>query len=212
MSAPAQKRPGRPKNVDYSNREFIIKVLEFLHSSGSYEETRNKFGLSGRQLLKIVHQGIKAPDGPGRLGGIVGAHQENAVRHRLHEKAVKSVEAGLAPVEEIIENSELLSNDAELRWLPVTLFHTKNRALAGVKVLEGLGDFRKGGDDIPRDIPRQPLFHLPPGSDVAITVDIKTKGELNASSGKTIEGTVESVDAEVQDREPSSGNGNDSSL
>lgn len=134
-------------------RSFRIRVLEFLTSGGSKQRAMQEFKLTHPQLQRIL-------DGEGGAGkpkpSVIKLEQaiikEKTLRDQLYQKAVDATAAALD------------FND------------DYRRGVIGVKVLEGLGDFRRAGDEIPREVPRQPLFNLPPGSHVAI--EIRTSGEL----------------------------------
>ena len=200
MSETPVIRHGRPRKIDKFPEEFRLQVLEFLDSNHTPDATCLKFNINLGELHAIVRHHVRKPDGAGRLTGIIPAHQQQRLRERLYEKAVRAAEDALDPIDDMVEKTRLLQNDADLRHLGVTVLHNKARGFSAVKVLEGLGDFRRAGDDVPRDGPRQPRFNLPAGAHVAVTLDITTKELPDASNGrsqKVIEAGAETVDAEV---------------
>lgn len=184
-------RRGKSKRRVFDS-EFRIKVLEYLDRGGDFEQCRRDFELTRGDILKIV-QGRTARV-QGRASELVGGINEQAVRTRLWDRAMIAAEDSLDPIERVIEKSTLLRQPRGLEFLATVAMHTKNRGQNATKVLEGIGVFRRGGDDIPRDIPRRPLFNLPANAHVAVKFELTT-GESNGSSdSRTIE--AERIDSE----------------
>lgn len=157
--------------------EFRVRVLEALDSGKGPDVVAAENKLTRRELGCIVAWRKNVKKAPERIALV---QRERGLRERLFEKAVGAVENSMEPVGKVIEGNPLLQGMRGMSHLPTVVAHLRNAGQTGVKVLEGLGDFRKGGDDVPRDAPRQPLFNLPPGSHVAVTVDISTsKGEIS---------------------------------
>ena len=213
--------------------EKQVEVLRRYEESGDFLGVKGEFGLTLREM-RVVLAGAK-------WRRKRAAHIEGrSLRERLYERAVGAVEKSLAPIAEVIENNPLLTVEG-MEHLATVVGHLKNSGQTAVKVLEGLGDFRKGGDEVPRDAPRQPMFNLPAGSHVAVTMEIRTgKGELDDGNGggraiecggdsaetwetaESVAGTGDGDDNEhgsnaavgsaVQVGEPSGGDGSDSGL
>ena len=156
-------RKGRP----VLTAEKQVEILKRMEESGDFLGVKAEFGLTLREM-KLVLMG-------GKWRRKKAAHSEaRSLRERLYERAVGAVEQSLAPIAEVIENNPLLLEEKGMEHLPTVVGHLKNSGQTAVKVLEGLGDFRRGGDEVTRDVPRQPLFNLPAGSHVAVTVEIST--------------------------------------
>lgn len=160
------------------NREFRVAVLESLEKTSSEDATCLEFHITKQELKRIISW-------KGHLSRVASrkalVKAEAGVRERLFEKAMLGAESSLVPLEKIAQ-SKLVQEDPKI--LPHAINHLKNRGLIAVKVLEGLGDFRKGGDDVPREGPRQPMFILPEGAEVSVSLDIRTKGDRDGSRRK----------------------------
>lgn len=164
-----------------------MKVLEYLDRGGELEECRRKFELTRGDVLTIIRNRSLRLKSGGRMAEMAEISSEHVVRTRLWDKAMNAVEDSLDPLERAIEKSPALSQPHSPVLMGIAINHLKNRGIIGTKVLEGIGDFRRGGDDVPREIPRRPLFNLPPGAHVAVRMEITT-GEQNGSSNtRTIE-------------------------
>ncbi len=166
------------------DRGFRVKVLEAVDGGSELETVRAGFGLTNRELGRILawrKRVSKVPE------VVALAIKERGLRERLYEKAVRASEESLEPMEQVLEAPEL-QGKAGRKLLPLAVTHLRNRGQNAVKVLEGLGDFRRGGDDIPRELPRHPMFNLPPGSHVAVSVEISTGNEepKDGMAGKRI--------------------------
>ena len=207
---------GRTPKREFSP-EFKIKVLEYLDRGGEVDDCCIKYELRRPELLRIV-RGRMEPGRNLRLAGIVEKAKENTLRTRLFERAVQAVEDSMDPLERVIEKSPPAVSRYMEELLPTAVAHLRNRGQNAIKVLEGIGDFRRGGDDIPRPALRQPLFNLPAGTHVAVQIDVTTGGnngrtlDVGGEAREALESGVETMASEIQVREPSGGDGNDSSL
>lgn len=184
------------------SREFRLAVLETLDKGRTPDEVCLQFKITNREFGRVLAWRKNLLKIPERKAG----HEERiaevvkkteTIRERLYDKAVSAVSDSLSPIAKVIENNPILQGDG-IDLLPTVVGHERNRGQNAVKVLEGLGDFRRGGDDIPREGPRQPLFNLPAGSHVAVRIEINTGGANGSDSART-ENIVdaETVDAPV---------------
>ena len=178
-------------------------MLETLDKGRTPEEVRLQFKITHREFHRVLAWRKNIAKITERRAGhekriVEVVKKTETIRERLYAKAVSAVSDSLSPIAQVIENNPILQGEG-IDFLPTVVGHERNRGQNAVKVLEGLGDFRRGGDDIPREGPRQPLFNLPPGSHVAVTLDITTsKGELNVGSGRPeIEDGTTSVDSKI---------------
>lgn len=192
-----------PSGTRRFSREFRVSVLESLNKGLDEGKVRAQFGLTVREIKRILAWKKNIDLIPSRRKGheeriAAIVEKDRTIRERLYEKAVSAVSDSLNPIETLIENNPVLTSGPDaMELLPTVVGHERNRGQNAIKVLEGLGDFRRAGDDVVREGPRQPLFNLPPGSHVAVRMEITT-GEQNASSGSSksiVE--AEAVDTEV---------------
>jgi hypothetical protein len=163
------------------DREFRVSVLEFLDKDNSEDATCLQFHITKRELKRITAWKKNKNLVPYRKELV---ETQKTLRARLYDKAVSAVSNSLDPIEMLIEKNPVLSGKG-IELLPTVVGHERNRGQNAIKVLEGLGDFRRGGDDVPREGPRQPLFNLPPGSHVAVKMEITTGGNDASSGGRT---------------------------
>ena len=191
------------------NRAFRVSVLGFLNQNPDKDAACRNFKITKRELARIL---VWKKHVDGRLKYLRPVAKDVSLRERLYEKALASVEKSFDEISDIIEANPILQDEKGLEFLPTVVSHLKNRGQNAIKLLEGTGDLRKSGDDLPNQGPRVPMFTLPPGSHVAVTI---TTGETNETERFIGRGSTESpsqirnetVDAEVQVRQPSGGEG-----
>lgn len=192
----------RPK-IRHFKVDFCIDVLEFLDRGGSENDACMGYHISKPELKSIICWRKRRSEVTGRKMTHIYA---NELRSRLLDRAVESIEDSLDPIDRVVKKNEILADDLE--YLPTVVNHLKNRGQNAIKVLEGLGDFRRAGDDLPvGDGQRRPLFTLPPGARVAVTLEMT--GGTDAAN-RTIEAqrlpetqNSEGVEIEVQTGESS---------
>ena len=182
------------KEVRYERRKVTralkTRLLEALDKGGSIERAAAGCGRTYKEAQGILAaRGVRKEGTPGPA-----LQMEGDLRKRLYEKAVVALEKSLEPVEQVIARNALLQTPKGLQFfLASVITHLKNTGFTAVKILEGLGDFRKGGDEVVKEIPRQALFQLPAGSHVAVRMEITTgKGEVKDGSDgrRAIEGVA----------------------
>ena len=161
------------------SRAFRLRVLSALEErgDGAAEAIRGEFKLTRPEWKRILSgEAILDAARNKALAMLEMKEREENMRDRLYERAVRAAADSLDPIEEVIAASPFLNTKQGMAHLATAIGHLRNRGQNAVKVLEGLGDFRRGGDEVPREAPRQPLFNLPPGSRVAVSLDIRTGG------------------------------------
>ncbi len=183
------------------DREFRVSVLEYLETAKSENEACLKFHITKRELKRIMWWRKRVREVPWRKEMVA---KEKTLRERLYERAVSSVAESLDPIEKIIESPVFKPKspgeepELSIDFLPTAVGHLRNRGQNAIKVLEGLGDFRRAGDDIPSQGPRQPLFNLPAGSHVAVRLDITTSQEVMNGNNSTNDRNP-AIEAEITD-------------
>lgn len=190
------------------DREFRVKVLEFLLKNPDKNEACRKFYISKRELARIIVW-KRHTDFHARTQRKLPS-KEVTLRGRLYEKAVQSVDKSFDEIDEVVAANPILQQKNGIEFLPTVVNHLKNRAQNAIKLLEGTGDLRRAGDDLPNQGARVPMFTLPAGSSVAVTI---TTGENHAqarvigsgSTRKALEAGDEAVDATLQVRQSSGG-------
>jgi hypothetical protein len=167
------------------DRGFRLKVLEEIDACSDLDKVAAQFKITKRELGRIVAWKKQVAMAPERIAEV---EKEKSLRERLYEKAASAAADSLEPLETFIKRSPFLSGEG-IKHLPVAVNHLRSRGQSAVKIMEGLGDFRRGSEDSARDIPRVPLFNLPPGTQVDVSVNItRADKETDAiSNGEVIE-------------------------